>query len=315
MTTIELSSRDRSMLELLSLGISNKAIAAKLGYQHGTTRVYLHALYRKLGVASKTAAVVWYVDYLKANSARKAQDAAAPVSLDESVGDLALRADLFTALGAMSLFLGAYGKLWQVAERLKGVEADSAADAPRRQSRSLWEALLKGDFAYGKRLFDGGEAARQMLDSPGDGVLIALLLQFGGYSGAAGQVTSQLARMKRGTRRVSSRDMQLLEAVRAVEGRKDAALERVYRAAVEAPAQTPARHLALAALYHAYRAGGDVERAKATAEALWAEAEASRRNLEAMGERPLAREAAPPRPATHGAKVSVPRRKVALATR
>ena len=73
MATVELSPRDRSMLELLSLGISNKAIAAKLGYQHGTTRVYLHALYRKLGVASKTAAVVWYVDYLKSNSARKAQ--------------------------------------------------------------------------------------------------------------------------------------------------------------------------------------------------------------------------------------------------
>ena len=303
------------MLELLSLGISNKAIAAKLGYQHGTTRVYLHALYRKLGVASKTAAVVWYVDYLEANSVRKAQDAAALVSLDESVGDLALRADLFTALGAMSLFLGAYGKLWQVAERLKGVEADSAADAPRRQSRSLWEALLKGDFAYGKRLYDSGEAARQMLDSPGDGVLVALLLQFGGYSSAAGQVTTKLARMKRGTRRVSSRDILLLEAVRDVEGKKDAALERVYRAAVEAPAQTPARHLALAALYHAYRAGGDLERAKGTAEALWAEAEASRRNLEAMGERPLTREAAPPRPATRGAKVSVPRRKVVLAIR
>ncbi len=121
--------------------------------------------------------------------------------------------------------------------------------------------------------------------------------------------------MKRGTRRVSSRDIQLLEAVRAVEGRKDAALERLYRVVVEAPAQTPARHLAMVALYHAYKAGGDLERAKGMAEAIWAEAEASRRNLEAMGERPLVREAAPPKPATRGAKVSVPRRKVALAIR
>ncbi len=303
------------MLELLSLGISNKAIAAKLGYQHGTMRVYLHHLYRKVGVPSKTAAVVWYVDYRKRHSTPEAQAAAAPAPLDESVGDLALRADLFTALGAMSLFLGGFGKLWQVAERLKGAEPDAAADARRRQSRALWEAFLRGDFSRGKVLYDSGEAAWRVLDSTADGVLLALLLQFGGYSSAAEQVATQLTRMKKGARRLSSRELNLLQSVRSLEGKGGAALERLHRASVEAPAHTPARHVALAAVYHAYRAAGDYERARKSAEALWAEAEASRRHLEAMGERPLFREAVAPKPATRGAKDSVPRRRAVVPIR
>src|SRR5258708_12525077 len=84
MATVELNPRDRSLLELLSLGISNQAIAAKLGYQHGTMRVYLHHLYRKLGVPSKTAAVVWYVEYRKRHSTPEAQAAAAPPPPHES---------------------------------------------------------------------------------------------------------------------------------------------------------------------------------------------------------------------------------------
>jgi hypothetical protein len=100
-----------------------------------------------------------------------------------------------------------------------------------------------------------------------------------------------------------------------MEEKRQAAIERIYRAAVEAPAQSPARHVAMAALYHAYKGAGDLERARGTAEALWAEAETSRQHLEAMGERPLVRGATPPKPATRGAKDSVPRRKVALPIR
>jgi len=310
-----LSPRDQRMLELLSQGLSNMAIAKRLGYKHGTTRVYLHGLYRKLGVIGKTAAVVWYIDHLKVESAREADVAAAALSFDETVGDLALRTDLYTALGAMNLFLGPYGKLWQVAARLKGGASGASADV-RRQSRGLWEAFLKGDFAYGKRLHDAGTLVQQLLESPADGLLLALLLLFGGYSRSAGNVTSQLARLKRGTHRVPARDLELLDAARgAVEARQAVALERIYRVAMDAPTQTPGRHIAMAALYHAYRAHDEPERARGTADALWAEAEASRQHLQAMGEHPLIQSTLPPKPATPAAKDSTPRRRETLAAR
>ena len=37
------------------------ALAKELGYQEGTMRVYLHNLYRKIGVGNKTEAVIWYL--------------------------------------------------------------------------------------------------------------------------------------------------------------------------------------------------------------------------------------------------------------
>ena len=60
-------------------------------------------------------------------------------------------------------------------------------------------------------------------------------------------------------------------------------------------------------LFYAYRARRDLDRAAATANALWAEAEAARSELEAMGVRPLAREAAVPSPVK-----AVPREAVAM---
>ena len=56
-----LSNTDRKMLELLLKGASGRTIAQTLGYKDGTTRVYLHALYKRLGVRNKTNAVTWYI--------------------------------------------------------------------------------------------------------------------------------------------------------------------------------------------------------------------------------------------------------------
>ena len=57
MKTIEINDRDRQMLELLAQGASNRSIADSLGYREGTMRVYLHGLYKKLGVGNKTREV------------------------------------------------------------------------------------------------------------------------------------------------------------------------------------------------------------------------------------------------------------------
>jgi DNA-binding CsgD family transcriptional regulator len=55
-----LTEREHRMLDLLAKGGSSAAIATALGYQEGTMRVYLHHLYKKIGVRNKLDAVIWW---------------------------------------------------------------------------------------------------------------------------------------------------------------------------------------------------------------------------------------------------------------
>jgi DNA-binding CsgD family transcriptional regulator len=305
MKRTEINDRDRQMLELLAQGASNRSIAESLGYREGTMRVYLHGLYRKLGVGNKTSAVIWYFDRLKEEGAQSS-----PLSgpgegppPEESFGDIALRLDLQCALGAMSMFLGAYGRLWEVANRIKGAEADPKADRRRQQSRLLWEAMLRGDFAYAKRLYDDEQVPRVLVDSPPDGVLLACMLRLGGYSKAADRVMGQIVRRKKGRPGLSAKDIALATAVRdAAEGRGDNGLVALHRLATEASSKPFPRHAAMAALFWAYRGLKDRDRARGTANAILAEAENVRQQLHAMGERPLYRDATLPLPTSAEAK-------------
>jgi len=58
---VELSRREEQMLKLLVRGATTSEIAANLSTSGGTVRVYLHLLYRRLGVPNKTSAAVWYM--------------------------------------------------------------------------------------------------------------------------------------------------------------------------------------------------------------------------------------------------------------
>jgi DNA-binding NarL/FixJ family response regulator len=49
-----LSAREQSILAFAARGLSNKEIAAEVGITHGTVKVHLHAIYRKLGVNRRT---------------------------------------------------------------------------------------------------------------------------------------------------------------------------------------------------------------------------------------------------------------------
>jgi two-component system nitrate/nitrite response regulator NarP len=49
-----LSLRERKLVALVALGRRNREIAAELGITEGTVKVYLHAIFEKLGVASRT---------------------------------------------------------------------------------------------------------------------------------------------------------------------------------------------------------------------------------------------------------------------
>jgi len=296
MKKIEITDRDRQMLELLAKGSSNRSIAESLGYREGTMRVYLHGLYRKLGVGNKTSAVIWYLDQLKvtAEAAPAVQPGAAR---DESFGDMALRMNPFAALGAMAMFLGAYGRVWEVAHRMKGATADAQTDERRRRSRQLWEAMLKGDFAYGKQLYDDDLTARLLVDSPSDCVLLACLLRIGGYTKAAERVMTQLVKRRKGRVGISARKLALLTALRdAFDAKAGDGLVALYKLATESAAKPVPRQVAMVALFWAFRARKEHDTARGTANALWAEAESVRQHLQAMGERPLDPRATVPNP-------------------
>jgi hypothetical protein len=301
------------MLELLGQGDSSKAIAKKLGYRPGTTRVYLHDLYRKIGVPNKTSAVIWYFDRIKKPAPAPAPEPApASPMLEETVGDLALRTDAFTALGAMSTLVGPYGRLWQVATRIKGTRVEKGLVERRNKSRQLWEALLRGDFAYGKKIFDAGSAGALLLDSPADGAQLAMLLLLGGYSNAADRMVTELGRKRRAPSGLTVKDHDLLLAVRSVVNKDDrAALVRIQRISKDNSAP-PARQAAMVALFHLARANDDRKLAIAAADALWREAESCLQQLQAMGERPF-RGSSVPAPGAPSEKSGARRKEVVTA--
>jgi DNA-binding NarL/FixJ family response regulator len=62
-TQIALSDRDREILRLLTQGLSNADIAARLYLAEGTVRNYTSAIFAKLGVSDRTQAAVAALRY------------------------------------------------------------------------------------------------------------------------------------------------------------------------------------------------------------------------------------------------------------
>src|SRR3954466_10672574 len=99
---IGLDPRSERMLELLSKGGWSRELAEKLGYQEGTMRVYLHHLYKKIGVANKTEAVIWWLKRANGHAAPAVEARLVEVPItDDLFGDMALREGLLAALGVM----------------------------------------------------------------------------------------------------------------------------------------------------------------------------------------------------------------------
>ncbi len=57
-----LSDREREVLQMLTEGVENKAIAASLGIAVNTVEKHLENIYKKLGVASRTEAIHWWIE-------------------------------------------------------------------------------------------------------------------------------------------------------------------------------------------------------------------------------------------------------------
>ena len=54
-----LTPREREIVDLISLGLSNKEVGRQLNLQEGTVKVHLHNIYTKLEVPNRTALVLW----------------------------------------------------------------------------------------------------------------------------------------------------------------------------------------------------------------------------------------------------------------
>jgi DNA-binding CsgD family transcriptional regulator len=296
-----LEMKERQMLELLTGGASTRVIAKKMGYSEGTVRVYLHNLYRKLGVNNRTEALLWQLEHGRPASDRvlAPRPAVSEASrADETFGDVALRDGLLGALGLMESFAGPCGRVWEVGARLKGAPLDEVTLALRDEIRALWRALLQGHFAHAKALQEEGRLKRWIESSPSEAALAAALLLLGGYTHAADTCIAQLSKGKKGATAISGRELSLLRALRgALYSHEESSLPALHHLATERSSNVGAKHIATAVLFHVYRQRKDWARARETANVLWSEAEAGRRQLEAMGVRPLSREVSLPRAA------------------
>ena len=290
---LPIDAKNQRMLELLALGSTSRVIAKQMGYQEGTMRVYLHNLYRRIGVANKTEAVVWYLNRERSRDDVKAVESAQKPGSGDIFGDMAFEEDLYVALGVMSHFVGPYSRIWEVGQRLAGEEIDPKALERRARARLLWRALLRGDWAYGKRMSDADQGGGLVLDSPSEATMLVCVLQAGGYSLAADRLASRLTDKRKAGPGASAREAALIKALRDSLHSDDApALATLGRIAAD-KANLPLKHLAMALLFHAYKARGDSVRAREAANALWVEAESGRKQLQAMGERPLGGAEAP----------------------
>ena len=298
-----IDAKHQRMLELLAQGGTSRIIARQMGYQEGTMRVYLHMLYRRIGVANKTEAVVWYLNRERGREVVKAVQPVHRASSGDLFGDMAFDEDLFAALGVMSQLIGPYGRIWEVGQRLAGIEVDQKSLERRARARLLWRALLKGDWACGKRLYDEGAGARLALDAPSEAVLLTSILLAGGYSLAADRLASQITDKRRSAPGASSREAALLRALRETFLDEDKnALASIHKLATEKATPAILKQVAMAILFHACKARGDEARARQAANAVWTEAEAARKHLEAMGERPLVKDFPAPGPVKSSAR-------------
>jgi DNA-binding CsgD family transcriptional regulator len=280
--------KETRMLALLARGLSNKEIADSLGYQAGTMRVYLHTLYSKIGVKNKTSAVLWYLSQTPAGApSGAAAHAASRHVASESFGAMAMRTDLLAALGIMSTFLGPYSRTWEVSVRLQGRELTDHDYQLIDQARTLWEALLRGDWAVAKRFVDEDRAATLLVESPFDGAVLASMLILGGYS-AADTIMKRLTVRKQGTLGLKASEQKLLATLQnIVTHGQHADLAELHRLAESFATHQVFRHWVMVCAFHAYRLTNESERARQCADVLWAEAEAARQHLQEVGENAL----------------------------
>ena len=70
-----LAPRERQLIRFVRQGLRNKEIANELGVTEGTVKVYLHGIFEKLGVSTRTELAVRADEFLAESCSRSAPDA------------------------------------------------------------------------------------------------------------------------------------------------------------------------------------------------------------------------------------------------
>ncbi|MBL8515209.1 MAG: helix-turn-helix transcriptional regulator [Betaproteobacteria bacterium] len=285
----ELNLRDKQLLELLAAGLPGKDIAKKLDLSEGTTRVYLHNLYAKIGVKGRAEAMVLHNRAKAAEVRNKLETLAAgalvaPRKLDESAGDIAVRTGLLSSLGAMSCFLGPHSRAWEISVRLKGETMGDDLRRRRMDSRRLWEALLGGDWPYAKQAAENGAIADFLIASPADYAVACCMLALGGF-----QVAGEMIKLHEGRggalHMLKKSESNLVQMTLASSLSKDGPASDFLRSQLKAFATNlPFKHLAMVVAYHLCLKRKDENGAVEIANALWKEAESQRQHLLEMGD-------------------------------
>jgi two-component system, NarL family, nitrate/nitrite response regulator NarL len=61
-----LTARERQIVRVMAEGLTNQEIAQRLRLAEGTVKVHLHRIYRKLGIANRTAlAILAHTNFAK----------------------------------------------------------------------------------------------------------------------------------------------------------------------------------------------------------------------------------------------------------
>jgi RNA polymerase sigma factor (sigma-70 family) len=61
-----LTARERQIVQVMAEGLTNQEIAQRLRLAEGTVKVHLHRIYRKLGIANRTAlAILAHTNFAK----------------------------------------------------------------------------------------------------------------------------------------------------------------------------------------------------------------------------------------------------------
>jgi len=68
-----LSNRERTILDLLMQGLSNKHIARELNIAEATVKAHVKGVYRKIGINNRTQAALWARDHVRQNDQSKPQ--------------------------------------------------------------------------------------------------------------------------------------------------------------------------------------------------------------------------------------------------
>jgi DNA-binding NarL/FixJ family response regulator len=61
-----ITAREREVLQLVSTGLANKAIATRLGISQATVKAHLTRIFRQIGAADRTQAALWAREHLPA---------------------------------------------------------------------------------------------------------------------------------------------------------------------------------------------------------------------------------------------------------